>query len=210
MDKIQIGGFFMVDKVILDSMSLDCTFKLRDIISEYIFPIAKCSRPIVILCIGTDRSTGDSLGPLVGNKLKFLVRNKVHIYGSLELPVHAKNLCEIIDEINYTYTDPYIIAIDACLGSLQNVGKIIVEEKPLSPGAAMNKDLPKVGNLSITGVVNISGAFEFMVLQNTRLYTVMVLADAISNGLYHSILKTVGGKKLTSLYEDLSIKDVKA
>ena len=210
MDKILIGGFFMVDKVILDSMSLDCTFKLRDILSEYIFPIAKCSRPIVILCIGTDRSTGDSLGPLVGNKLKFLVRNKVHVYGNLELPVHAKNLCETIDEINYTYANPYIIAIDACLGSLQNVGKIIVEEKPLSPGAAMNKDLPKVGNLSITGVVNISGAFEFMVLQNTRLYTVMVLADAISNGLYHSILKTVGGKKLNSLYEDLSIKDIKA
>ncbi|MCB2290641.1 spore protease YyaC [Clostridium sp. CS001] len=200
----------MVDKVILDSMSLDCTFKLRDIISEYILPIAKCSRPIVILCIGTDRSTGDSLGPLVGNKLKFLSRNKVHIYGSLECPVHAKNLCETIDEINYTYTDPYIIAIDACLGSLQNVGKVIVEEKPLSPGAAMNKDLPKVGNLSITGVVNISGAFEFMVLQNTRLYTVMVLADAISNGLYHSILKTVGGKKLNSLYNELSINDAKA
>jgi putative sporulation protein YyaC len=208
MDKIQIGGFFMVDKVILDSMSRDCTFKLRDIISQYIFPIAKDSRPIVVLCIGTDRSTGDSLGPLVGNKLKFLVRNKIHIYGSLECPVHAKNLCETLDEINFSYTNPYIIAIDACLGSLQNVGKIIVEEKPLSPGAAMNKDLPKVGDLSITGVVNISGAFEFMVLQNTRLYTVMMLADAISNGLYHSILKTVGGRKLNSLYDDLNIKDV--
>ena len=198
----------MVDKVIIDSMSRDCTFKLRDIISQYIFPIAKCSRPIVVLCIGTDRSTGDSLGPLVGNKLKFLVRNSIHIYGNLECPVHAKNLRETIDEINYSYTNPYIIAIDACLGSLQNVGKIIVEEKPLSPGAAMNKDLPKVGNLSITGVVNISGAFEFMVLQNTRLYTVMMLADAISNGLYHSILKIAGGRKFNSLYDDFNIKDV--
>jgi len=198
----------MVDKVILDSMSRDCTFKLRDIISQYIVPIAKSSRPIVILCIGTDRSTGDSLGPLVGNKLKFLVRNKIHIYGSLECPVHAKNLCETIDEINYSYTDPYIIAIDACLGSLQNVGKIIIEEKALCPGAALNKDLPKVGDLSITGVVNISGAFEFMVLQNTRLYTVMMLADAISNGLYHSILKTLGGKKFNFHYDDLTIKDV--
>ncbi|HEY5588355.1 MAG TPA: spore protease YyaC [Candidatus Paceibacterota bacterium] len=198
----------MVDKVILDSMSRDCTFKLRDVISQYIFPITKCVRPIVVLCIGTDRSTGDSLGPLVGNKLKFLVRNKVHIYGTLECPVHAKNLRETIDEINYSYTNPYIIAIDASLGSLQNIGKIIVEEKPLSPGAAMNKDLPKVGDLSITGVVNISGAFEFMVLQNTRLYTVMMLADAISKGLYHSILKTIGGRKLTSLYSDFDIKDV--
>ncbi|MBZ9609766.1 spore protease YyaC [Clostridium estertheticum] len=198
----------MVDKVILDSMSRDCTFKLRDIISQYIFPIAKCSRPIVILCIGTDRSTGDSLGPLVGNKLKFLVRNRLHIYGSLECPVHAKNLCETIDEINYSYTNPYIIAIDACLGSLQNVGKIIIEEKPLSPGAAMNKDLPKVGDLSITGIVNISGAFEFMVLQNTRLYTVMMLADTISTGLYHSILKIAGEKKLNPIYDDFNIKDV--
>ncbi|MBU3190064.1 spore protease YyaC [Clostridium bowmanii] len=198
----------MLDKVILDSMSRDCTFKLRDIISQYIFPIVKCSRPIVVLCIGTDRSTGDSLGPLVGNKLKFLVRNKIHIYGSLECPVHAKNLCETIDEINYSYTNPYIIAIDACLGSLQNVGKIIIEEKPLCPGAALNKDLPKVGDLSITGVVNISGAFEFMVLQNTRLYTVMMLADAISNGLYHSVLKTLGGRSFSYNYDDFNIKDV--
>lgn len=198
----------MIDKVILDSMSRDCTFKLRDVISQYISPIAKCSRPIVVLCIGTDRSTGDSLGPLVGNKLKLLVRNRIHVYGSLECPVHAKNLCEIIDEINYTFTNPYIIAIDACLGSLQNVGKIIVEEKPLSPGAALNKNLPKVGNLSITGVVNISGAFEFMVLQNTRLYTVMMLADAIANGLYHSILKTIGGRKFDSLYDDFNVKDL--
>jgi len=198
----------MIEKVILDSMSNDCTFKLRDIISQYIFPIAKSARPIVVLCIGTDRSTGDSLGPLVGNKLSFLIRNKIHIYGSLKCPVHAKNLCETIDEINSLYPNPYIIAIDACLGSLQNVGKIIVEEKPLSPGAALNKDLPKVGDLSITGVVNISGAFEFMVLQNTRLYTVMTLADAISKGLYHSILKTLGGRKFDSIYDDFNIKDV--
>jgi putative sporulation protein YyaC len=78
---------------------------------------------------------------------------------------------------------------------LQNVGKIFIESKPLFPGSALDKDLPKIGDLSITGIVNISGALEFMVLQNTRLYTVMKLADVISNGIYHSILKTVGSKK---------------
>jgi Protein of unknown function (DUF1256). len=59
----------------------------------------------------------------------------------------------------------------------------------------MNKDLPKVGHLSITGVVNISGALEFMVLQNTRLFTVMQLAEVISKGIYHSVLKSIGGKR---------------
>jgi putative sporulation protein YyaC len=185
----------MNDKFIVDSTLPDSAFVLRDYLCSKIKLAAKEDRSLVFLCIGTDRSTGDSLGPLVGDKLKFLVRDKVSLYGNLEYPVHAKNLCETIEEINSLHTNPYIIAIDACLGTLSNVGKIIVEDKPLSPGAAMNKDLPKVGDLSITGIVNISGALEFMVLQNTRLYTVMLLADVISKGIYHSILKTIGGRR---------------
>lgn len=188
----------MQNKMIFDSCSPDSSFEIRDYISSKLKSIVKENRPIIFLCIGTDRSTGDSLGPLVGEKLKFLIRDKVFLYGCLEYPVHAKNLCEVLKEINSSYINPYIIAIDACLGSLQNVGKVIIEEKALSPGAAMNKDLPLVGNLSITGVVNISGALEFMVLQNTRLYTVMLLAEVISKGIYHSILKTIGGKKAVS------------
>lgn len=185
----------MNDKFIVDSTLPDSAFVLRDYLCSKIKLASKENRSIVFLCIGTDRSTGDSLGPLVGDKLKFLIRDKVSLYGNLEYPVHAKNLSDTINEINTLHTNPYIIAIDACLGTLANVGKIIVEDKPLSPGAAMNKDLPKVGDLSITGIVNISGALEFMVLQNTRLYTVMLLADVISKGIYHSILKTIGGRK---------------
>lgn len=185
----------MLDKSVIDSREAGSIIQLRDILSNELYPVIKDKRPIVILCIGTDRSTGDSLGPLVGDKLKFLVRDKISLYGNLEYPVHAKNLCDVIKEINLQYCNPYIVAVDACLGSLQNIGKIFVESKPLSPGAAMNKDLPQVGDLSITGIVNISGALEFMVLQNTRLYTVMMLADVISKGIYHCILKTIGGKR---------------
>jgi putative sporulation protein YyaC len=188
----------MSDKFLLDSTLSDSQFKLRDYLSEKMQVVAREDRIIVLLCIGTDRSTGDSLGPLVGDKLKFLVRDKVVLYGNLENPVHAKNLCSVLEEINTLYKNPFIIAIDACLGTLTNVGKVIIEDKPLSPGAAMNKDLPKVGDLSITGIVNISGALEFMVLQNTRLYTVMLLADVISKGIYHSIIKTYGGRKKIS------------
>ncbi|MDP4146754.1 MAG: spore protease YyaC [Bacillota bacterium] len=185
----------MMDKLEIDASDSNSIFKLRDYLSEILAPIVKANRAIILLCIGTDRSTGDSLGPLVGDKLKFLVRDNVYLYGNLENPVHAKNLGATLEEIYSNYTNPYIIAIDACLGKLQNVGKIFIEDKPLSPGAAMNKDLPKVGDLSIVGIVNISGVLEFMVLQNTRLFTVMNLADTIANGIYHCILKTVGGRK---------------
>lgn len=188
----------MSEKYILSSTELDSIYKLRDILSEKFMKIIKLKKQIIFLCIGTDRSTGDSLGPLVGHNLKKLIGEELVLYGTLENPVHAKNLDSVIEEINTDYSSPYIVAIDACLGNLQNVGNIIIEDKPLCPGAAMNKNLPEVGDLSITGIVNISGALEFMVLQNTRLNTVMHIADAISRGIYHSILQTVGNKKLSN------------
>lgn len=199
----------MEQKFVLDSKDLSSVIKLRDILCTELYPVIKENRPIVFLCIGTDRSTGDSMGPLVGDKLKFLIRDRVHLYGNLEYPIHAKNLKTTIDEINLQYINPFIIAIDACLGNIQNVGKIYIERKALTPGAAMNKDLPAVGDLSITGIVNISGALEFMVLQNTRLHVVMNLADVISKGIYHFILKSIGGRKIQDtskkLLEDLEL-----
>lgn len=199
----------MVKKVIFDALSEDCIYNIREVVSQELVQVIKENKDIIILCIGTDRSTGDSLGPIVGYKLKFLVRDNVFIYGNLENPVHAKNLSETKDLINKNHTNPYIIAIDASLGDLQDVGKIIIESKPLYPGLALNKKLPPVGNLSITGVVNISGSLEFMVLQNTRLYIVMKLAETISTGLYHSILKTIGGRKSSINNKDLFLDETK-
>lgn len=193
----------MIKKVIFDSLSNNCVYNIREVLCPELSRAIKDHRDIVILCIGTDRSTGDSLGPLVGDKLKFLVREKVFLYGGLENPIHAKNLIETIDNINSNHKSPFIIAIDASLGPLQNVGKIIIESKPLTPGAALNKNLPPIGDLYITGVVNISGSLEFVVLQNTRLYIVMKLAETISSGVYHSILKTIGGRKNSSNSSDI-------
>lgn len=199
-----------MNKLIVDSSSKSSVITLRDALSKEIYPILKSGRTLVILCIGTDRSTGDSLGPLVGHKLKFLMRDKVYLYGNLEKPIHAKNLEETLQEIKNKFVNPYIIAVDACLGSIQNVGKIIIENKPLTPGSAVNKHLPKVGDLSITGIVNISGAMEFMVLQNTRLSVVMQIAEVISRGIYHCILKTIGGKNTSIELGNRSLANIDA
>ena len=200
--------FFMTKKVIFDALSENCIYNIREVVSQEIVQAIKENKEIIILCVGTDRSTGDSLGPIVGDKLKFLVRDNVFIYGNLENPVHAKNISEVKDLILNTHSNPYVIAIDASLRDLQDLGKVIIESKPLNPGLALNKKLPSVGNLSITGVVNISGSLEFMVLQNTRLYIVMKLAETISSGLYHAILKTIGGRKTSSLNKEDLLLDI--
>ena len=46
-------------------------------------------RQMVFLCIGTDRSTGDSLGPLIGSRLEAEGIGDVVVIGTLEHPVHA-------------------------------------------------------------------------------------------------------------------------
>lgn len=143
----------------------------------------KQNHPLVLLCIGTDRSTGDCLGPLVGNKLILENQNIFHIYGTLEHPVHASNLEETIARIYQDVENPIIIAIDACLGNINNVGWINIGTGSLKPGAGVKKSLPSVGEIHITGIVNVGGFMEYLVLQNTRLNLVMQMANIIADGL---------------------------
>ncbi|MEB1808236.1 MAG: spore protease YyaC [Bacillaceae bacterium] len=152
--------------------------QLAELLSPY------SHRELVIVCIGTDRSTGDSLGPLIGTKLAEKRLSKFTVYGTLEYPVHAVNLEEKLAEIDQNHRNPYIIGIDACLGRLTSVGHITVAKGPVKPGAAVNKKLPEVGNIHITGIVNVGGMMEYFVLQNTRLHTVMKMANLVASSLH--------------------------
>lgn len=151
-------------------------------IKKTILNLLKDNDNVVIICVGTDRSTGDSLGPLVGTLIKEKV--KVPVFGTLDKTVNAKNIAETIDYVNKEYNNPFIIAIDACLGStIERVGCIDIDNSTLKPGLALNKNLPEVGDISILGIVNISTTFDFLILQNTRLNTVYELSKQISNSL---------------------------
>jgi putative sporulation protein YyaC len=146
---------------------------------------------LVIVCIGTDRSTGDALGPLVGTfvirTLGCLQDHSIAVYGTLDQPVHAVNLRETLQHIQSHHKNPFILAVDACLGKLSSVGTISISKGPLKPGAGVNKDLPEVGDMHITGIVNVGGFMEYFVLQNTRLNLVMSMAECISNILVETI-----------------------
>lgn len=141
------------------------------------------AHPLVIMCIGSDRSTGDSLGPIIGYKLEKYVFKNVFIYGSLNKPIHASNLENTINDILKTHDNPYIIAIDASLGKSDHIGYITLGTGPLRPGLGVRKKLPEIGNLHITGIVNTSGRMDNLLLQTTRLSTIMTLADIISSVL---------------------------
>ena len=143
---------------------------------------------IVFLCIGSDRATGDCLGPIVGHIL--IKKNKnLPVFGTLTSPVHAQNLCETRDFIYNTIPDPYIIAIDASLGIRQHIGNVTTGYGPLSPGIGVNKKLPCVGDAFITGIVNASNSNSHITLQTTKLSTVVDLAEFIAYGILQVIEK---------------------
>lgn len=137
-------------------------------------------REHIVVCVGTDRSTGDALGPLTGHYLSEFNLKHMIVYGTLQDPVHATNLEKYITYIQNNHNNPFIIAVDACLGKPESVGHLIANKGPLRPGAALNKPLPEIGDIHVTGVVNISGFMEYHVLQNTRLSIVNEMARRIA------------------------------
>ena len=146
-------------------------------------------KKLLILCIGTDRSTGDSLGPLTGTFLKKEKYLPAKVIGSLNKPVHASNLDDIICDIHKNFTKPFIIAVDAGLGKQNSIGYIDVKKGALKPGTGVNKNLSEIGDMHITGLVNVGGYMEYLVLQSTRLSLVMNMAKTISKALKNTIIQ---------------------
>lgn len=181
----------------INSYSNDSIIDICNSLKTLIDIIYKSNQNIVILCIGTDRCTGDSLGPIVGSKLSNLFKNSnITILGTLHNPIHAKNITETINYIKKTIQNPFIIAIDASLGKADKIGYINIFKGSLNPGSALNKKLPSIGNIGITAIINVSGFMEYMTLQNTRLSIVVDIAEKIATSLYITLIKFNNKKNL--------------
>lgn len=131
---------------------------------------------IVFICIGTDRSTGDAFGPLVGTMLKELGWTRV--IGTLEEPCDAHS---VVRAAALPGEGDTIIAIDACLGHPKSIGKIVASEGSLQPGKAIGRNLPPIGHYSIAGIVNMNGPKAYWKLQTTSLHLVMRMAQSVAS-----------------------------
>ncbi len=137
---------------------------------------------VMFLCIGTDRSTGDSLGPLVGHKLRRQRLKGAAVIGTLDKPVHAMNLELYIRYIQAHYSRYVVVAIDASVGSPDHVGYATLG-RALQPGLGVSKELEAVGDISITGIVGGAGSRDPVMLQSVRLSMVMKMADCICESI---------------------------
>lgn len=173
----------------------------EEIYNNFIYDFSKILRgkiqdieisKLIFLCIGTDRITGDSYGPLVGYKLKHLFKNEenIKVIGDLNNIVTANNIERIIYNINNTYETSFVIAIDAAISKKNNIGKIIVSEQKMNIGSGLNKKDMYVGDVSIKGIVAKDlkrPQYNFKLLQNTPLGLIMNMAECTAYGIYNVI-----------------------
>ena len=146
-------------------------------------------RAPVFLCIGSDRVTGDSLGPLVGHLLTEVHRLPAYVYGSLHSPVTALNLTETVAAIRRRHAGCKIVAIDSSVGAEDEVGNVRVFRGSIKPGAADGKKLPRVGDVSITATV---AAGSHKNLYSVRLGFVYTLAAGIAQTICDALAESTG------------------
>ena len=133
---------------------------------------------VTFLCIGTDRSTGDALGPMTGTLLE--ERGIPHVIGTLAAPCDADTLEKRLEQLPAHHT---VIAIDACLGPKDAAGTYYVSESSLRPARSVGGNLPSVGEYSVAAVVNVNGPRPYSILQMTSLYMVMGMSRTIADAV---------------------------
>lgn len=146
--------------------------------------LGNISAPPVVVCVGSDLTVGDSLGPIVGTMLLEKLHGlNVYVYGSLKKPLTAHEIKYTAEFIKNTHPDSAVIAVDAAVGNAGDVGLIKLAKSSLKPGSGANKKLQKIGDLSIMGIVSEKTLFNYSLFTATRLNLVYRMAKIISEGI---------------------------
>ena len=107
----------------------------------------------VVICIGSDKVSGDMLGPLVGSALREDYDLPVPVYGAVGESVNGVNLDSYVKMIKKRHAGSALIAVDAALGKESDVGKIRLKRGGVKAGGALNRKSDAVGDLGIVGIV---------------------------------------------------------
>ncbi len=142
----------------------------------------------VVLAIGSDRVTGDCLGPLVGYLLS---RSGIRVYGSLRSPVTALAVEETYADIKKRHPDAVVIAVDSAVGEDGEIGEVRAIGRGLRPAAAMGKNMRRVGDASVIGVVS-SKRMGAKGLNRVRLGDVYKMAHVAARAIEMSVNAGIG------------------
>ena len=140
----------------------------------------------VVVCVGSDKISGDALGPMVGTMLR---RRGLPcpVYGVEGDPVNGVNLAEYRDFLRRYHPNVPIIAVDAAVGKPDEIGCVKYRLGGVQAGGAMGRAEPPLGDLAVLGVVGPKGGDVLSSLLAVPFATVEVLAGRIADKLYRAL-----------------------
>lgn len=147
----------------------------------------------IFVCIGTEKIVGDSFGPMVGGNLKHLSFDnnmKIEVIGSKENIINYNNIDKKLKEVSRKYQNSCTVLIDSALSKKENIGKIVVTNKNMQIGSALNKNKYINADISVKAVVGQNyklPKYNFRVLKNVSSDLVMNLANTVSYGIYEVV-----------------------
>lgn len=157
---------------------------------------------VIILCIGTKKVVGDSVGPLVGENIKYLENDYIKIYGAVENTINFNNAKNILTEIYEKFDNPYIITIDAALGNKENMGQVILNKGYIKIGKALEKSICFYSNLNVKCVVgkNTNSMFNNLVeLKNVDIEEINNIVRLVSVGIEKFLTNCIRNKIMAKL-----------
>ena len=165
----------------------------KDKIKEIIKPIM--SKNLIIIGIGTDLLTGDCLGPLVGQFVK--EQTDLEVLGYFGNLVTATNVAQVQASLDKS---KYALAIDSSISinSTEYVEDIVFRDRGLKPGSGIQRELPRTGTHSLTGVIKVSReelSMDQLMNSNIRLGIVYSMARIISEAIIECYKEVVIGNQ---------------
>ena len=158
------------------------------------YPISKCLKQFlynsypVFICFGSSLSVGDSLGPIIGLKTLNKLKGKCYVYGTLKATITAKEAFIIYKTIKNLHPKSQIVIIDAAVGQKTDVGLIKVFNDGIKPGLGVDKNLDKVGDVSIIGIIGEKQEFNKNILSGVSANFIEELSNIISESIVNAIL----------------------
>ncbi len=148
----------------------------------------------VILCIGSDKISGDSLGPLVGGMLREKYKLPCPVYGTEKAPVNGVNLPEYREMLTLFHPNAAVIAVDAAIGLKAEVGKIKIRSGGIKAGGAIAAPHKALGSIGILGVVAEKCNNPLAALLETPFGLVEAVAEKIACAIASAVFRLLCAK----------------
>lgn len=154
---------------------------------------------LLFLCIGSEKISGDSIGPIVGSLLKTKYNLPYPVLGTEEKPVNGINLPHYMENIRNCFPEHKIIAIDSAVGDKKDLWTIKIKKGGVVAGGAVNSNNPRIGDIGILAVVGEKSKDVLSTLLQSPLEKVEELAEYIAMLINNVFSPSVKNSELKSV-----------